>query len=68
MAEVNGNNGFIFYLFIVFTILVTLVAFLRLVVRTRSKASFAADDVWLLLSIVFFYVYQGLSLWGQYMS
>lgn len=43
-----------------------LAVILRFITRVRSKAALAADDWWVVASLVFFYVYMGIQIWGKY--
>ena len=45
-------------------IIILVFACLRVYTRAQSKASFAADDWWLLFSILVFYAFLGIIIWG----
>ena len=45
-----------------------LAVILRFFMRVRSKAALAADDWWVVASLVCFYVYMSIQLWRKYIS
>ena len=66
LSVLPDSNG-IFSLSIIMLILTGLAVLLRLVaVKAITKLPFAAEDWWLLFSLISFYAYMGIQLWCRY--
>lgn len=65
MYRVLGSDSVI-GLNIAMILLTGIAVSLRFMIRAKSKASFAADDWWLLPSVIFFYTSMGTQFWCEY--
>ena len=65
MVPVNSYGGDVIRSSVAMMILTGLAVFLRFYSRTRTRTCYAADDWWILASLLIFYTFMGLSLWSQ---
>ena len=65
MAHLNFNGERSFDSGIAFLLLAIIAVALRLYSKTLTKAKYAADDWWIIVSLVSFSVWVGVEFWGQ---
>ena len=65
MTTISATGEQILRLAIAMIILTGLATLLRFLTRVHSRASFAADDWWLLVALACFYTCMGLQIWSK---
>ena len=65
MEQMSPVGHTIYRLSIAWIVITAVFVGLRIQTRTQSLASFAADDWWVLLSLISYYVFLGLSIWCE---
>jgi len=64
MDQLNADGAHIFFTGIHFGILATIAVLLRLLTRRFIKARYGWDDWWIIFTLVVFYAYLGVMIWG----
>jgi hypothetical protein len=62
MASIIAHGDDLLHVTVAMMVLTILAVFLRFLTRARSKASFAADDWWVVASLAVFIVYMSLQI------
>ncbi len=68
MVHFNAIGRDTFNASIILIVLDTIAVLLRLLTRRFSKISYAADDYWALVAVLFAYAELGISIWGKSLS
>lgn len=63
MDRMSKDGHTIYRLSIAWIVITAVFVGLRFLTRRQSLASFAADDWWILISLIFYYVFLGLQIW-----
>ena len=65
MAGLNYNGRAAFGTAITFIVIASVATGLRLLTRNFIKKRLEADDWWILIALIDFYVFEGVMLWGN---
>ena len=64
-SQIESDNHGVVQLSVIVIVLICFTSILCFLIRGQLKISFAAEDCWLLLSLLFFHGYLGLVLWSK---
>lgn len=65
MVSLNSGGRDAFWSAIIFAVIASIAVGLRLLSKRYTKAAYGADDWWILASLVLFYAWVAVIIWGM---